>query len=140
MSNQKPNFGITATEETIAKYGSGLYLRLKFEMATEGCDYARLYKLIQSKSFSDRRSAERSLKAYNRLIKRVKKITGYQFDIYPVDIIDTISQRSDWGADKKETKMTWVTDFKLPPGLQKINGAKFLTRKEGNYQHILDSV
>lgn len=137
MANQKPSFGITATEETIAKYGSGLYLRLKFEMATEGCDYERLYKLIQSKSFSDRRSAERSLKAYNRLIKRVKKITGYQFNIYPVD---TIEQRSEWQPAKKETNMIWVTDFKLPPGLQKLNGDKFLTRKEGNYQYILDSV
>ena len=137
MANQKPNFGITATEETIAKYGSGLYLRLKFEMATEGCDYERLYKLIQSKSFSDRRSVERSLKAYNQLIKRVKKITGYQFNIYPVD---TIEQRSEWQPAKKETNMTWVTDFKLPPGLQKLNGDKFLTRKEGNYQYILDLV
>ena len=138
MANQKPNFGITATEETIAKYGSGLYLRLKFEMATEGCDYERLYKLIQSKSFSDRRSAERSLKAYDRLIKRVKKITGYQFDIYPIEKI--IPSASEWKRDRRETKMTWVTDFKLPPGLQKINGDKFLTRKEGNYQYILDSV
>lgn len=121
------SFGVSASEEAIAKYGSGLYMRLKLDMAQAGDTYETLYMRVENNESTD------SVKTYRRLVKKIKKITGYSFKLLPIMVEK--KPESQWGTPKKKSVMTWVTDFKLPPGLQKIQGQKTLIQKDGSYSY-----
>jgi hypothetical protein len=128
----KSTFEISISDEVAAKYGSGLYLKLKLELVKSGDNYETLYLRVKAEENTD------VVKVYHRLRKKIKKITGYQFNLSPVMIEGP--KNSKFGNPSKIPMVMWVTELKLPPGLNKIQGTKTLIDKKGDYRYQLSTI
>jgi len=115
---------IAIDEEAIARMGGGLYLKLKFELARLNDGYPELIlKVLHGKEIQ-------VVKIYKQLQRKLKKITGYEFNLRTTGD-NTKDYRSSYTRTPELTPR-WTAEFKLPKALQKINGdKKVCLRKQG---------
>lgn len=116
------SFEIALEDNVIAKYGGGLYMRLVFVMAQEDIDLNGLYLRLK-----DNKTDSNSVKVYEKLRKKLKKITGYDFRLAVTSIQP---EQRGWNRSKAVNVSVWVTDLPIPPALKKLPGRKRIIKEK----------
>ncbi len=122
-------FEVAIDEEAVGKYGGGLYMKLRLELAKNNEDYESMHVRIQNKEDTP------TIKIYNQLRRKIKKITGCQFELKPVK--EKQLKNHGYSSPQSKPSMVWVGVLKLPPVMQKIPGSKKIVMSIDGFRQSL---